>query len=128
MISARPHPALRRRRIRLVTALAILATVGLSALPTPAQAGVEYVHQFGPIADTWIPATTPRYITKVAGNTVQDWPDICINAVNWDDSSWAGTTYCGHVVSHPYCGCRLRIGGGHAFPGTWTWAAILQYW
>lgn len=105
------------------TFVAVFCTLGL-ALPASSFALYDFIVNNQWIADTWIPGTQNRMLTSVQG--ISPTGNVCVNAVNVSNYTWAGETFCGNQPSHPYCGCVLRFGGGHAYPGTVQLANITQ--
>lgn len=114
----------RGSRRRLVASL-VAAFIGLGlAVPASSFALYDFIVNNQWIADSWIPGPHNRMLTAVQG--VSPTGDLCVNAVNASNQAWAGQTFCGYNPSHPYCGCVLRRGGGHAYPGTVQLANLTQ--
>lgn len=120
-------PWLRPVGARGVIAVALVG-VAFSVAPLaakPASAAYDHIAYNQTIGDTWIPGPASRPLTQVHGYSFGSYY-VCVNAVNSDDNTWAGQTMCGFNTSHAYCGCRYRVGGGHAWPGTWVLATLTQ--
>ncbi len=113
-----------------IAATLLAATIGLTT-PTAALAGQDTIVS-SPISTTT--KFGPRHsLNKVDALSSQRGSVICINAVNSDNVTLAGTTRCTSTIAgaytyHTYCACQLRKGMAYSNNGGTSWGSAVQFW